>query len=415
MKRLILLALTAGLLLMPAAGFAAEYGAKTKDKPPVSQPLVREGDYATKLVATLNMGKVTDETKAEDILAGAGIAPKSGWISNFPVTPEIVTQVHNSVLVAAEGGKIPLGKKEADKSLTALNNELGLGITVAAGKSLEGAQAAPEYSEPAVINNYYYDEGPPVITYYAPPPDYWYLYSWDPWPFWWGGVFFPGFFVLVDFDRPCIVRNGVVVVNNGGTVIVNGGRTAIVSNHVVDPITKASVRIDPVSMRPTMKTAFMPIGARSWTPVAGTRGGLTSRMASNTAGAFNKSSANNILRHSSFVTQQTGGSRGGSFTGGVNHGGAPSMSGGRSFGNSGGAFNSPSMGGGRSLSNSGRSFSSPSMGGGGRSFSGGGFSGGGRSFSSPSMGGGRSFSGGGGGRSFGGSGFGGGGGCRGKC
>jgi hypothetical protein len=413
MKRLILFALTAGLLLLPAAGFAAEYGTQTTDKPPVSQPLVREGDYAIKLVETLKMGKVTDETKAEDILASAGIAPQSGWISNFPVTPEILTQVHNSVLAAAEGGKIPLGKKEADKHLTALNNELGLGITAAAGKSLEGAQAAPEYSEPAVINNYYYDEGPPVITYYAPPPDYWYLYAWDPWPFWYGGVFFPGFFVLVDFDRPCIVRNGVVVVNNGGTVVV-GGRTEIVSNHVTDPVTKASVRIDPVAMRPTMKTAFTPIGARSWTPVASTRGGLTPKMTANTAGGFNKSSANNILRHSSFVARQNG-VRGGSFKGSVSQGvprsqvgRSPSISEGRAFGNSGRSSGTSSISGGRSFSNSGRSFSGGGFSGGGfgggRSFGGGGF-GGGRSFSSPSMG---------GGRSFGGGGFGGGG-CRGKC
>ena len=55
---------------------------------------------------------------------------------------------------------------------------------------------------PQVVNNYYYDYGPPVITYYAPPAPYCYLYSWVPYPFWWGPrYFFPGFFILHDFRR----------------------------------------------------------------------------------------------------------------------------------------------------------------------------------------------------------------------
>ena len=55
-------------------------------------------------------------------------------------------------------------------------------------------------TEPTVIDNYYSDEGPPVVTYYAPPPDYAYLYAWDPFPFWCGGFWFPGYYVLNDFD-----------------------------------------------------------------------------------------------------------------------------------------------------------------------------------------------------------------------
>jgi len=69
-----------------------------------------------------------------------------------------------------------------------------------AAGSPEGQMAAP--NPPAeVVNQYYYDPGPPVVTYYVPPPDYYYLYSWVPYPFWWSGFYFGGFFILNDFHR----------------------------------------------------------------------------------------------------------------------------------------------------------------------------------------------------------------------
>lgn len=65
-----------------------------------------------------------------------------------------------------------------------------------------------------VMNDYYEEAGPPVITYYVPPPAYYYLYSWVPYPFWWSGFYFGGFFILHDFHRhvsfhgrPCVVSN----------------------------------------------------------------------------------------------------------------------------------------------------------------------------------------------------------------
>ena len=72
-----------------------------------------------------------------------------------------------------------------------------------------------------VVNNYYYDYGPPVVTYYPPPDPYNYLYSWVPYPFWWGpGFYFSGFFILHDFHRhvgfhgrPFVCSNHVVAHN----------------------------------------------------------------------------------------------------------------------------------------------------------------------------------------------------------
>src|SRR5512135_1968371 len=195
MKRLLFLVITAGLLLMPLAAYAAEKGSP----PPVSQALVREGDYAVDLVKALNIGSVEDETQAEDILAAAGIAPNSGWISDFPVTPDIIAEIQASIDTASDEGRLPMAREDAESAFFALNAEVGLSITPAASSEQANEPAAPA-TEPAVINNYYYDEGPPVITYYPPPPDYYYLYAWDPFPFWCGGFFFPGFFVLSDFN-----------------------------------------------------------------------------------------------------------------------------------------------------------------------------------------------------------------------
>jgi len=106
----------------------------------------------------------------------------------------------------------------------------------------------------ADVDEYYEDEGPPVITYYAPPADYYYLYDWDPWPFWWAGIWFPGFFVLADFDFVVVVNNfgNVVVVDplavRTGSVAVSG-TARVVTNHVVNTRTNTVAKVDPVSGR----------------------------------------------------------------------------------------------------------------------------------------------------------------------
>src|SRR5512135_511471 len=127
MKRLLSVIVTAGLLLLPIAGYAGN-DSPSASAPPVSQALVREGDYAVKLVAALGVGSVEDETQAEDILAAAGVAPKSGWISDFPVTPDIIAEIQASIDTAADEGKLPMGKEDAENAFFALNSEIGLSI-----------------------------------------------------------------------------------------------------------------------------------------------------------------------------------------------------------------------------------------------------------------------------------------------
>jgi hypothetical protein len=417
MKILSLLMLSALLALMPELTHAADT-AQAKDKPPVFQTLVREGDYAVRVAETLKLGKM-GEVQAESKLASLGIAPLSGWISDFPVTPDIVAEVKSAVHNSAKDGKLSIDSKKAGEALDKLDASMGLPVRAAGEKPPEGYKSWQESSRygneypPTVIDNYYSAEGPPVVTYYSPPYDYGYLYAWDPFPFWWGGVWFPGYYILTDFD--CVVEVG-----GGGTAFVRGGHshhgqfeTRTLSNHIVDPRTKAVIAINPVTRtlpasiartipgaRTTLadrtiqtrrmaalRTSVAPAGRRGGT--AGTalhKGGI----ASGGARRFDAQRARSIFDRSVAARAarpavNTGGARGFGFGG---HQASPAM-GGAHFNAAPSRQAGPPSSGGRSFS------AAPSDG--GRSFGGGGHS----------FGGGRSF---GGGHSFGG-----GGGCRGRC
>ena len=243
MKKWLSIMLAASLLLYPFATFAADYGSQplqTQPAPPVAQPLVREGDFAVKLAATLDLGTPIDEAVAEDLLAKAGIAPLNGWLSDYPMTPQIVGQLHDSIAEAAGKGKLPMTSDEATQGLNSLIAKMNLPTPGAPGTAEAEGTPPADQSNPTVINNYYYDEGPPVITYYQPPYDYVYLYDWVPYPVWWFGFWFPGFFICHNFTTTVFVSNDVFV----NRTFVN--RTAVVSNRVIDPVTRTVVRVDPI-------------------------------------------------------------------------------------------------------------------------------------------------------------------------
>ena len=196
MKRILIIMTALASLLMPFTVYP-QSDQKSAGAPPISQALVPEGDFALKLAAALKVGAPNDEAQAEDMLTSAGIAPKNGWIADYPVTPNIIGELQNSVATAADSNKLPMGKDDALKAFQGLTTELGLAVSP--GKAGEYTENQPQ-PDASVINNYYYGEGPPVVSYYPPPWDYDYLYDWVPYPFWASGFFFPGFFVLTDFD-----------------------------------------------------------------------------------------------------------------------------------------------------------------------------------------------------------------------
>jgi hypothetical protein len=239
MKTLVVMLSIVSLLLLPLAAYTQSLeteaitssGGNIAAPPPVSQPLIREGDFAIKLASTLNLGMASNDADAETILASAGIAPKNGWISDYPVTLVVIGELQQSIEVAASAGRLSMGSSAALQAFQALVADEGLPIQAAAGTSpaAEAATNYGEYSNPTVINNYYYEEGPPVVTYYAPPSDYAYLYAWIPYPFWWAGFWFPGYYCLNDFDVVLFVHH----------------EREVCTNHFYNRATRSYVRIDP--------------------------------------------------------------------------------------------------------------------------------------------------------------------------
>ena len=234
MNKIFITMITMAFLLLPL-NMSAKSEQNSTAAPAISQALVPEGTFALKLATALRLGAANDEAQGEDMLTSAGIAPKNGWIADYPVTPDIIGELQDAVAAAADSKKLPMGKEEALKALQDVAAEFGLAVLP--GDSDQYAENQSQHSS-TVINNYYYEEGPPVVTYYPPPWDYYYLYAWVPYPFWYSGFFFPGFFVLSDFHRVIVVHKRVVVV----------------SNHVTDPMSKKVVRVDPVG-RGTGKTS----------------------------------------------------------------------------------------------------------------------------------------------------------------
>jgi hypothetical protein len=227
------------VVLMLPLGIGAQEG--ISQPPPVAAPLVREGAFAMKLAEALNVGHPSSEVEAESMLGAVGIAPLNGWMADYPVTPDIIGELRDSVGYAAQAKTISMDKDAALNTLESVQTNVSLSVIPApAGPpnmpasgippaaTAEGAQSYPDQT---IVNNYYSSEGPPIVTYYAPPPDYYYLYGWVPYPFWWGGFWFGGFFVLNDFHRHFRGHDG----------------GHFVSNHFNDARSHRVYRVDPVS------------------------------------------------------------------------------------------------------------------------------------------------------------------------
>jgi len=84
--------------------------------PSIEQGLIREGSFAIKLAEALKIGPVKSEAEAENMLASVGIAPKNGWIADYPLTPDIIGELQKAIGEAADSGKIAMKKEEAIKA-----------------------------------------------------------------------------------------------------------------------------------------------------------------------------------------------------------------------------------------------------------------------------------------------------------
>ncbi len=215
------------LILLGGMGIGTAAGAT--GSPPIAPPLVREGDYAVRLAYALRVVTTDNETEAAARLGEVGITPRNGWLADYPVTPDILAEVQNSVAASADSGKLGMQREEALRYTADVNSEFGLAVFPAEGGYPSGAvQPSPDTT---VINNYYTQAGPPVVTYYAPPAAYVSLYAWVPSPFWCAGFRFPGFYILHDFHRPVIIQR----------------RTVYISNRFRDGHDRRFYRVDPIA------------------------------------------------------------------------------------------------------------------------------------------------------------------------
>ncbi len=214
---------------------------------PISQPLIREGALAVTLAGDLKVGTTENEAEAEDLLSAVGIAPHNGWIADYPVTPDIVGELQTAISQAASSGKIGMGEDAALKAFQSVGSGYGLSVNPDTSGKVVGDGSPPNYLDSTIVDNYYTNEGPPVVTYYVPPVDYAYLYTWVPYPFWGWDFWFPGFFVLADF--------------NVGAHWHHHGRDheGFISNHFYDPKTGRIARIDPANR---FRGGTLPSGGR---------------------------------------------------------------------------------------------------------------------------------------------------------
>ncbi len=218
-------------LFLPAA--AGSQPDALSGPPPIAAPLVREGDLAVRLALGLSLDAVGDEIEAENRLADAGISPRNGWVADYPVTPDIIGELREAVFGAAGAGRIPVDRDEAIRRFNNVLDAIGLTMDPysPSASGAPGPSDSSNYPNPSAVNDYYNSEGPPIVTSYIPPPEFYYLYAWVPFPFWWSGFWFPGYYILNDFHR---------------TVIVNR-RPVYVSNHFRDIRERRVHRIDPVT------------------------------------------------------------------------------------------------------------------------------------------------------------------------
>lgn len=202
-----------------------------RNAPPVAQTLVPEGAFAMELAKVLGLGEAQDEAQAEKVLSAAGIEPSNGWISEYPVTPDMVVEIKKEVVDAAREERIDLNETEARQAVSDLLSGLKLNITEEDRASAANNRRPAELKPPVdVVDRYYELYGPPVVTYYAPPAPYIGRYVRVPRNFWWNGFFFSGFFVLNDFDRRIRFRN----------------HRFVVTNRLVNPFTHRVFVVDPV-------------------------------------------------------------------------------------------------------------------------------------------------------------------------
>ncbi len=161
MKSLVVVAtIIIALVMMPAMAVAQSAQTATAT-PPLSQPLVREGTFATKLANALKVGPATNEAEAESSLSAVGIAPKNGWIADYPVTPDIAGELQASIGDAAAAGKIPETKDSAVKAFEDVMAAYNMSLTAGISNPTANIASPADYPDAEAMNDTITTRGPP--------------------------------------------------------------------------------------------------------------------------------------------------------------------------------------------------------------------------------------------------------------
>ena len=167
MKKLISIGVTVFLVLIPLM-LNAQSEQNKPGPPPIGQSLVREGSFAMKLAEALKTEPVKSEAEAESRLASMGIAPRNGWIADYPLTPDIIGEVRNAIGVALDSGKLAMNRDEALMAVQVLiDNQWRLAVA----PDKEQTRQYGEYP-PAVYEGYEGGYEPYYYPYYYPYPYY---------------------------------------------------------------------------------------------------------------------------------------------------------------------------------------------------------------------------------------------------
>ena len=141
--------------------YYSQPGQNKAGPPPSERSSVREGYFAMELAEVLKIGEVKSEAEAESKLASVGIAPKNGWIADYPLTPNIIGELRNAVGGAADSGKIGMNRETAIRAFQDLITSIE-----SQNAGVEPPPGSQPYPEPYYYPGYYYS------PYYYPYPYY---------------------------------------------------------------------------------------------------------------------------------------------------------------------------------------------------------------------------------------------------
>ena len=175
--------------------------------------LVPEDVFAVRLASAFGIASTDNAGAAESALAGKGIAPDDGWISNYPVTPVVVSELWENIKTAAANGRLPAedGKDTGFATFKSVLSEFGLNFAVTATGSV---RPPPPVNQEDIDDYYNNASDPPVSTYYTPPPAYIDQYMWIGFPFFYAGYWWPGYWVMRDFHRHYFYHGRHLIMSN---------------------------------------------------------------------------------------------------------------------------------------------------------------------------------------------------------